>query len=226
MSALRILLTSIATLIATPSLAADHGIAVSVGTFENGDEQYQLFNTRGHMFQVGLRGEYAIHDRFAVVGSVRAHRTGQSVATGDDYSGAQSFVAAYSANTAGVGLKADVETFKGVLQGYVTTQALLYHATMRLDDDGNSRTNAGQVQSSSISAGFEATAGIELKVSPKKLPVSFGWFNEVGMGLIASHSYRGAKDVNGTEESFASDAYLGDMMPGGFVFRSGLGVRF
>ena len=150
------------------------------------------------MVQVGLRGEYAIHDRFAVVGSIRTHRTGQTVTSGEEYTGAQSFVAAYSANTAGVGLKADVETFKGILQGYVATQALLHHATMRLDDDGNSRTNAGQVQSSSISAGFEATAGIELKVSPKT-PVSFGWFNEVGVGLIANHSYRGAKDVNGTE---------------------------
>lgn len=226
MSTYRTILASVATLIAVPSFAADHGIAVSLGTFENADEQYQLFNTGNHMVQVGLRGEYAIHDRFAVVGSIRTHRTGQTVTSGEEYTGAQSFVAAYSANTAGVGLKADVETFKGVLQGYVATQALLYHATMRLDDDGNSRTNAGQVQSSSISAGFEATAGIELKVSPKKLPVSFGWFNEVGVGLIANHSYRGAKDVNGTEESFASDAYLGDMMPGGLVFRSGLGVRF
>lgn len=225
MNSIRTLMVSAAVLFATPTLAADNGVSVSIGTFENSDEQYQLFSTNYHMLQMGLQGSYAIHDRIAVIGSLRTHRTGQEVYIGDEYMDDSALVAAYSANTLGVGLKADIQPLK-FLQLFVASQALLYHATMRFDDDASSRTNAGQVQSSGFSGGVEATAGLELKIHPRKLPISFGWYNEFGLGVIANHSFKGAKDVNGTEDSFASDAYLGDMAPGGFVFRSGLGVRF
>jgi len=225
MSIIRTFVVTAAVLATPPTLAADHGISLSAGTFQNSDEQYQLFSQGYHMVQIGLRGSYAIHERVSLIGSVNTHRRGKEVFPSDDNSGQATFATAFSASTLGLGVKADIQPIK-CLQVYVAGQALAYHATMRFDDDANSRTNAGQVQSSAFSGGLEATAGLELKVHPRKLPVSFGWYNEFGVGAIANHSFKGAKSVNSAEDSFASDADLGDMAPGGFVFRSGLGVRF
>lgn len=205
--------------------AADHDLSVSIGTFGNGDELYDLFNSSDLMTSWGLRGGYAFHDRLALIGTFNSHRRGTTVieASGDDLSSSQ-MVAAYFSNTIGLGVKADIQPRKW-LQLYTSAQGLLYMGQMKLDTDPDSRTNIGQIKGFGLSVGGQLLGGLEIQVGKKKSPLAFAWYVESGAGIVARHGYA-LQDVNADVDGFDSEADNATMQPGGFVLNSGIGVRF
>jgi len=206
--------------------AADHELSLSFGTFGNSDELYDLFGYSNQMNSWGFRAGYAFHDRLSLIGTYNSHKRGATVVyegneQGENISEMRS---AYFANTIGLGVKADIQPERW-LQLYSSAQGLLYLGQIKLDSDPESRTNIGQIKGSGFSVGGQLLGGLELQVGKVRSPLRFGWYLESGYGIVARHGY-GLKDVNAEVDGFDSDATNPTMQPGGFVFNSGIGVRF
>jgi hypothetical protein len=218
------LLLALAGLLASSSQAADNGFSLELGSFGNQDNLYNLFQPSvDAMGSWGLSGTYALTDRVGLIGSVHHHQMGSSVVTTGAAENGQ-FAAAHYATLVGLGVKTDWQPKKWV-QLYTHAQGLLYQGQIKLDADPDSRTNVGQLKASGTSVGAQWLSGVELQFRAKKMPVGLSWHLEMGYGVIAKHSYR-FKDVNAEIDGFAEDATAATMSPGGFVLRSGLGVRF
>ena len=231
------LLTSVlCSILSLPSQAADHEISFELGTFANNDETYNLFGGNDGMKSWGFRGGYAIHDRVSIIASYHHHRTGSHITTDEDWEYA--FHSAYYANLFGIGAKADVQPLKW-LQFYSALQGLAYLGTARFDADGNSRTNIGQFNATSLAVGGQVTVGTEIKIRLKtnkslfkkseakdQGTLQFAWHIEGGYGIVSKHEYQ-FKDVNAEVNGFPEESENNaSMNPGGFVLRSGLGMRF
>ena len=219
------ILGSVGLFLSSHAYAADHEASIAIGSFTNTDNQYSLYSNNDNMVSWGLRGGYAVHKRLSVIGTYHHHQTGAEVYSNAEDQYTSHFVAAYSSDIFGIGVKADVEPWK-VLQCYVSAQGLLYRANIKLDEDANSRTNAGQIKASGISAGAQVMGGLELKIHMKTLPFHIGWYTEFGYGVIAKHGYKGVKDVNSETNGFEDGTTMTTMSPSGLVIRSGLGIRF
>lgn len=215
---------SVGLLSTSGALAADHEVSFEVSSLVNNSDSYNVFSGgRQGMTALGVRGGWAFHDRLALIGGFQHHRRGSEVYLQESEA---SMVAAYFATTYSVGIKADIEPVRW-LQLYTTAQASLYQGLMKWDNEPDSRTNLGQLQSSGISGGGVFAGGVEFRI-PKglKLPVGFGFYTEMGYGIIARHSYNNPKDPNAPDMTWEDGQSIGTMQPGGFTIRSGIGVRF
>lgn len=184
----------------------DGELSIELGTLQNGDRAYDLFSQGDGMPSRGVRAGVNLTDALVVVGGWHRVRRGAEVSVpGAD----GSFVAAFFADEFTLGPKAQAEV-GDVFFPYVTTQALLFRGTMKLDDDPDTRHNTGQVSATALAPGVLALGGVELRSPSDRGDLCLGFFLEVGYGYVARAEY----------------GDFGPMRPGGLAARGGLGVRF
>ena len=176
------------------------------------------------MVSWGVRAGFAVHNRLAIISSYHRSRRGNDVRTGDE----EAFLlrAAYFSDQLSVGAKADLEVTEW-LYPYATVQGIVYHATIKLDDDPEDRNNPGQLKASGWSGGGMGTVGVEFRIpTVKRVPFQLAAHLEGGYALIARHGYNSIKTPSLSESPEWGDSEsLGTMQPGGFIFRLGLGLR-
>ncbi len=208
---MRALTTLAALMLTTPALAADHEIAVELGTLANQDADYNVYTSKNAMPSWGLRGAFAFHDRLAVSAGWHRVRRGADLyaPNSDGFSDTAIGRAAFTANELTLGLRADVEIAQVILP-YVHVHGLLLQGTSRFDDDPEDEDSPGQVKTTAMAAGLMPMGGVELRIPLGDAPFTVGWHMEAGYGWVSRLDF---------DE-------LGDMSPGGFALRSGVGVKF
>ncbi len=191
--------------------AAPHGeLSVEVGSIENYDRSYEVFNWGVTMPSQGVRAGIKFHDRFTAVGSWNHTAVGATVTTREgEYS--NSFESGLFMETFFVGVKADLNV-RGFFYPYATAQVATAFTTMLLDDDINVNGNVGEIRSNGIMPGIHGSIGAELRTPEGFIPGGL----QVALYL----------DVGLTHLAKASFEPLGDMSAGGNTVRAGLGVRF
>jgi len=189
------------------ALAADHEVSFELGHLQNSDPAYDLFAGEGHngMLTWGARASVAVHSRVAITSSWSHTQRGATVSTGDT-----SFVAAWSADFWGVGVRGDLEPLPFLLP-YVSAQAVLARGLIRLDEDTSENEPLGQLSDASLAPGGLFAAGIELRIPKGSAPFTLAWHLEAGYGLV------------GTLHFTKVDEH---MQPGGLHLRGGMGIRF
>jgi len=209
--------------VASTASAADHEVSVEWGTLFNGDPAFDAFSAGDWMPSRGVRAGVAVHDRVAVVAGFHRARRGASMYTPDGEWVADS---AHFANEWTLGAKADLEITEFLLP-YVAPQFLLYQGQMRFDDDRTDRDNAGQVRLNALAPGALFVGGVEVRIPKDEAPFTLALHIEAGYGLVARHTYdHGVQIGPDGPEPWENDGTVATMRPGGFVFRTGLGVRF
>ena len=215
--------------------AADHAVSVEIGTLQNSDASYDLFGYSNAMTSYGLRGAYAVHDRISITAGYHHHQRGARVeqwdGETDEY--AASFVNVYNAHLISVGGRADLQPWKW-LQVYTRLSGLMVVGTVRMDQNTDSRTNPGQIRAVGVSGGAEWLGGLEFQIGllrsrgkdRSKPRLKLATYVEAGGGVVARHGYGSVKDVNAEVDGFEPGTTLFSMAPGGFVLRSGIGLRF
>lgn len=208
---MRALTTLVALLLATPALAADHEVAVELGTLANSDTDYDVYTSMNAMPSWGLRGAFAFHDRLAVTAGWHRVRRGSDLYAPNSGGFNDTAIgrAAFTANELTLGLRADVQLSRVILP-YVNVQGLALQGTSRFDDDPADEDSPGQVKTTALAFGFMPMGGVELRIPKDDAPFTVGWHIEAGYGWVSALDF---------EE-------LGDMKPGGFALRSGMGVKF
>lgn len=192
------------------------GIAGELGSLGNDDPAYDLFSEGDSMGSAGVALGFTLVNHLSLVGSWHHFRHGATVVVGgtdsstdaDFESNSQEFRSAWIANEGTLGLRVDASV-RDVLFPYVTARGTLLGARMRLDDDPTVNDNPGQVQAGGLTQGVMGTAGFELRIPPNS-DIQVAWTLEFG------HSWLARADFGA----------FGSMQPGGFVARSGLGLRF
>lgn len=193
--------------LALPALAADHEVSVELGTLANRDPDFDLYSQSNVMPSRGLRAAFAFHERVAVVAGW--HRVRRGAELYDENSESYVGRAAFFADELTLGIKADVELVPAILP-YVSVQGMLVRGLSRFDDDPEDEESPGQVQFSALAPGLLPMGGVELRIPKGDAPFTLAWHIEAGYGLVGNMDF---------------DA-LGDVRPGGFALRSGVGVRF
>ena len=200
---------------ASAAQAADNEVSLELGSLHNGDWGSSYFSESNAIPSVGLRLGYALSDRLAVTLGYHHSARGSEFdfyGYSDDYEYSTSQPAVFSAffgNELTVGVKYDME-LTSYLHPYASGQALVMHGTAVLDDDLSEDDNSTVFRASSIAPGGMATLGIELRLPNSRLPITPAAHLEMGYAYVGSLDF----------------AELGDMQPGGFVVRSGIGARF
>ncbi|MFT4625953.1 MAG: hypothetical protein ACI8PZ_004624 [Myxococcota bacterium] len=199
-------ITTVLCLLSTTAFAGVGGeISAELGQLHNGDPTYDLFSNRDGMPSRGLRVGIAPVERFTVLAGWHRVRRGADL----DLPGG-SLNAAFFADEFTLGPKVDLN-IGDIFYPYATVQGVLFRGVMKLDDDPDRDDNAGQIRAAALSGGALFMGGLELRnPSSDMLPLQFAVHVEAGYGLIS----RGNYDT------------LGSMQPGGFVLRTGVGVRF
>ena len=196
---------------ASAAQAADNEVSLEFGSLYNGDSAMQYFSDSSSIPSVGLRLGYALSDNLAVTLGYHHSARGSEFESYDYETGiSQPLVhSAFFGNELTVGVKYDME-LTSFLRPYASGQALVMLGTAVLDDDLSEYDNTTAFRASSVAPGGMATLGLEVQLPKKLLSVTAAAHLEMG------YAYVGNLDFN----------ELGDMQPGGFVLRSGLGVRF
>lgn len=207
MSRVATVLSSVGLLLCSSALAFDAELSAELGTLHNGDPAYDLFSDANTMGSVGVRaGVGVLGERVSVTAGWHRVRRGQLVGIADSR---ESFIAAFYGDQFTLGPKAGV-LIQDIFYPYGTLQAVAFRGLMRLDDDTGVRTNPGQLQAGALSFGGLLMAGAELRAPQGSGPVTAAVHLEMGYGLLTRATY----------------AEFGTMQPGGFVLRSGVGLRF
>jgi len=197
---------------ASAAQAADNEVSLEFGSLNNGDSAMEYFSHAESLPSVGLRLGYALSDNLAVTLGYHHSARGSEIEfwNYEDDSLSQPLVySAFFGNELTVGVKYDME-LTTLLHPYATGQALVMLGTAVLDDDLSEDDNTTAFRASSVAPGGMATLGLELRIPKKFLSVTAAAHLEMGYAYVANLDF---------DE-------LGDMQPGGFVLRSGLGVRF
>ena len=197
---------------ASAAQAADNEVSLEFGSLHNGDWGSSYFSDSNAIPSVGLRLGYALSDRLAVTLGYHHSARGSELEFYNYYEEFTSQPAVFSAffgNELTVGVKYDME-LTSYLRPYASGQALVMHGTAVLDDDLSEDDNSTVFRASSIAPGGMATLGIELRLPNSRLPITPAAHLEMGYAYVGNLDF----------------AELGDMQPGGFVVRSGIGARF
>jgi hypothetical protein len=189
-------------------------VSFEASSLANRDPMYDLFAPGDAMGGVGLSAGVRLVPNLAVVASWQRVRRGADVTlyvddTDADFeSDNQQLRAALLANELTLGLRADFG-IAGILRPYAAGHAMVVTTRVRLDDDPTRRDNPGQVEAFGLAPGALVTLGAELR-----LPVSASVQPAVHLEMGPSWLLPADLDV------------LGDMQPGGFALRTGVGLRF
>jgi hypothetical protein len=189
-----------------------YGFDVQLGSMANSDPAWDFFGGQTAMPSFGLAASARVHPNLAIVGAWHYVRKGSVIVanggTDTDAPDIGGFTAAYFAHEISAGVRGDV-AFDDVFLPFLKVQGLLLTSLVKLDDDPDVNDNPGQEEFSGASPGFLTTAGFEVRLPPYE-PVQIGLEIEAGYGWLA------ATDLD----------ELGEMKAGGFVIRTGVGVRF
>jgi hypothetical protein len=189
-------------------------VDLELGGIHEGDVAYDLFSERDVLGDWGVRVGWRPASRLQVRAGWHLARHGADVSVSvpetdaDFTSSSQDFRAAFVANEATLGLRADVSV-QDLFFPYLAVDGMLFAAKVRLDDVLDDPENPSQFESFALTGGGLALAGFELR-TPSQGPVSFGWHLEMGYGWLAPAVF---PDV-------------GTLQPRGYTVRSGGGVRF
>lgn len=191
---------SLAAHAAPPELSFD----LELGQLHNGDPAFDLFSERNGMpsrgGQIGVRVA-----SFAVV-QASAHHLGRGVTISP--ADGQSISSAYQANEWTAGLRVD-HLFADVFAPYAAVHGMVLQGTMKFDDDAGRDGNPNELAEHGVHPGALFLGGVELRGPQGDRKWTAGTFFEAGYGLVARADY-GA---------------FGDMKPGGFAMRAGIGLR-
>lgn len=202
-------------MLSNSALAADHGASIELGTLGAYDQGWETFRERNNLPSFGVQAQVAVHDRVAVVGSYHRHRAGALHSFNLDRfesgvpGGGEGFVASFTGNTFGLGVRADIEPVP-ILQPYVSASGLLVQGTARLDDDTDDDENPNQIVARGVAPGFAVAGGGQLLVGAPSWTVAPTLYLEMG------YNWTTQLDLDA----------LGDVAFRGFYLRTGLGVRF
>ncbi len=206
---MRTLVTALAALLfLSPALAADHEASIELGTLANRDTDFDVYSRNNIMPSWGLHGAYAFHERLSVVASWHRVRRGSDLY--EMVGSSQPFGrAAFFADELTLGLHADLQ-LHSTLFPYVNLQGLVVRGVSRFDDDPSDEDSPGQISEAALAPGFMPTGGLEVRIPQGDAPFTIAWHLEAGYGWVGNLVF----------------PKLGDMRPGGFALRSGVGVRF
>ncbi len=187
-------------LAAPPELSLD----LELGQLHNGDESFDLFSERDGMPSRGVQA--GVRVATPVVVQVSGHR----VSRGLDLSVAEglSIATAYFANEWTAGVRVD-HTFADIFQPYAAVHGLLLQGAMKLDDEPEDDDNPNQLVARAVHPGALLTGGFEIRGPQQDRKWTAGFLVEAGYGLVARADY----------------GDFGSMKPGGFVLRTGIGLR-
>ena len=205
---MRLVTTLWALLLAAPAAGGIAGAEFSgeLGTLHNSDPTFDLFSSTDAMPSRGLRLGIAPVDRITVLAGW--HHVGRGSVVEFEESD-ERFYSAFLADEFTLGAKLDAELGEWFYP-YVSGNLMLIRGQMRFDDNDQIDFNANQLKASSLAPGLLGMAGTEFRVPQKDGPVTIAWHLEMGYGWVGRTTF----------EDF------GDMKPGGFALRSGLGLRF
>jgi len=193
----------------TPAMAASNEINFDLGFVGNEDAAYGLFSESDTMFGLGVSGGVVLWDLNDVLG---VHLVGGWNRT---WQGATIHSATGSLQTGlwtdefSLGPKISV-TLWGWFTPYLTVQGSVMHGLVSLEDLGAAKDSPTSFTRGAVIGGFRSMAGVDFVIPHDRGPVAVGIYSEIGYGGYAPMSW----------EDF------GSMQPGGFAFRSGVGLRF
>jgi hypothetical protein len=142
---------------------------------------------------------------FAVV-QASAHHLSRGMSIG--VAGAGEIATAYQANEWTGGVRID-HLFSDVFAPYAAVHGLALQGSMKLDDDPDKDGNPNELVERAVHPGALFLGGLELRGPQEDRTWTAGGFVEAGYGYVASAEYGG----------------FGEMKPGGFVLRTGVGLR-
>jgi len=190
--------------------ATEVELLAEAGMLANRDPAYEIFGYNRSMPSVGLataiRPSADRHVPVALVASWHHSTQGAQVYAPT----ARGFAAGFSTDSFALGPRLDVDIGE-VFSPYITAQGMVVRGLARFDDEPNRNDNPGQTRYGGVAPGLLSLGGVEF--STPDIPgfsAEFVWRIELGYGLV------GRIDLG--------DA--GSMKPGGFVARTGMGVRF
>lgn len=206
---MRLMTVILATVLASPALASSE-ISAEFGTLYNGDPQFDIFSSLDAIPSGGVRVGYAVHDNVSVIAGYHHGQRGADVYTFSDEEEFDLVLrTAFSANEFTVGAKGEVPVFSWLVP-YATAQGMLFHGVMRFDDDPYDRRSPGQVRKAGLGGGGLLTGGLDFRIPQGGAPFTLGLHVEAGYALISNVGF----------------GDYGRIRPGGFVMRTGLGLRF
>lgn len=191
--------------------AADLGWSVSgeLANLHNADPSWDLFSERNSMPSRGVRGGLKVGPHVTIqAGWHRISRGADLEVPTAGSRGSQSVRVAFLADTYSLGGQVGVP-IGDLLVPYASVDGVVLRGVMKLDEDPETRDNLGQVTGSGYSPGLLASGGLELRSPPAPVGWQVAAFLEAGYGWFTRGDY-GA---------------FGQMQPGGFAIRGGLGLR-
>ena len=191
-------------------------IAGELGSTVYRDEHYDLFSSTDALPIRGFRVGYRVIDRVVAQAAWSHGARGAEVLVGGDTSydfddDVASFHSAYFSDAFSLGAKVDVPLARRIVYPFVAARGQLAMQRIRLDDDMSDRQSLGQRQSSTVAPGYEVVGGVELRTPALgNTSTQLAWTLELGRAAVA-------------EATFPE---LGTLRSGGFLARTGIGVRF
>jgi hypothetical protein len=200
---------------AEPQSLRRWGIDIQVGSLANTDPAWDVFGGEQAMLSFGFSGSARVHHNLSIVAAWHHVRQGAILVPSqgtdsetDAGSGLESFAAAYFGNEFSAGLRGDVP-IQDTFFPFLKAQGLAMASLVKFDDNTDVNNPEGEASFTGVSPGFLVTAGVEVRIPPQ-VPVQVGLELELGYGWLAT------TDLDD----------LGEMTPGGFCVRSGVGMRF
>ena len=205
----------------SPAFALDHEVTLETGYLKNEGPAFNLFSESNRMNAVGIRAVGALGEHLGIVGSWQ--HTGQKAEINvGQYTEAdedsdfdygpqtQTYQSELQADQFSLGPIADWEIFNGALAPYVHADMIVQRATAHLRSGIENYPNRVELERTALQAGVAAMVGITVNVP-----------------IIAGSEVTGHVEV-GTTQYLGSLKFqdFGEMQPGGFTLRTGIGLRY
>lgn len=193
--------------------AAEVEVNATAGAVHIGDPSFDIFGTNNALTSLGLgaavRPSGDRHVPVALVASWQRHQRGRRVRITEADSGGLTFNSAFTTDTFSIGPKIDLDVAE-VWAPYVTVQAAAMRGLARFDDDPDDNKSPGQTRRAGIAPGLMVLGGTEFSSPDTASKLEFVCHMEAG------YSRFGAIGLGD----------LGSVRPGGFVLRTGVGMRW
>jgi len=205
------------------AFALDHELTAEFGYVTNQDPAFDLFSDRNVLGAQGIRGVAALSEHVGVVASWQHSGRGATVNPGYDYELSYyddsdsapggyntAYQSAFRSDQFALGPIADWELFDGTLAPYAHADMVLQRGTAYMASGAEHYPNRVEVENTSMNAGISAMAGVSVNVP-----------------VVAGFELTGHLEV-GTTRYFGPLRFedFGEMQPGGFTLRTGVGVRY
>ncbi|MBN2799246.1 MAG: hypothetical protein JXX28_08890 [Deltaproteobacteria bacterium] len=201
-------LAALALLTSGSALAADHELSLELGTLSANDHDWNWYtDSNANLPSWGLRGAYAFHQNLSAVVGYHHVRRGASLWQEEEGSAGNTW---FLGNEITVGVHADTGSMSRVFAPYVNLQALVFTGSLHFDGDIEDDENPDEISESAMSLGALPVAGLEVRLPMNHSSYTAAVFAEGGWAVMGPMQYE----------------TLGDQAIGGFVFRTGAGVRF